>query len=241
MDDRPDILIVEDEDNVAMTLRERLERERFVVCWARTVEDAKAVINMQPFDLALLDIGLPDGDGIEVAGLLKKKQPACGVIFLTAFGSFDHRIRGLETGADDYVVKPFHVKELILRIQNALRRRKFALAPQAAHLDEITLGKAVVRFSKFQIQTADGEIHSLTHKECALLKFLFNSRGRAVSRMEILDFVWADEEFPTTRTIDNFIVRFRRLIEADPETPKIIKSVRGVGYRLDVDERGEHE
>lgn len=237
-DARAVILFVEDEPNVALTLKERLEREQFDVHWTRTVAEARTMVEQRPFDLALLDVGLPDGDGIEIAGVLGKKQPACAVIFLTAFGSFDERIRGLEVGADDYVVKPFHVKELILRIQNALRRRSFAIEKGDA-LDEVCIGRCKVRFSKFEIEASDGSSHRLSHKECTLLKFLYNSRGRVVSRMEILDFVWANEEIPTTRTIDNFIVKFRKIFETNPETPTLFKSVRGVGYRMDLDQSDE--
>jgi two-component system, OmpR family, alkaline phosphatase synthesis response regulator PhoP len=222
------ILVVEDEKNLGLTLTERLTKEGFEVSLAPSVEDARMELSQRRFDLALLDVGLPDGSGFDVASDLRKNQPGTAIIFLTAFGSPEDRVRGLELGAEDYVVKPFHLKELLLRVQNALKRARFV----SSQVDEvINLGKAQIYFSKFEIQS-DGKTHSMTHKESALLKLLIERRGRVVSRDEILNYVWSESEFPTSRTIDNFVMRLRKLIENNPESPSVIKSIRGVGYQL---------
>lgn len=222
------ILLVEDERNVGSTLAERLREEGFEVTWATTAREA-ALEASRRFDLALVDVGLPDGSGFDVAQGLRREHGATAIVFLTAFGSPENRVRGLELGAEDYVVKPFHLRELLLRVRNGLRRAK-SLALRQAESDA-RVGKSVVRFARFEIE-AGGEIHPLTHKECAILRLLHGRRGHVVSRDEILNEVWADDEFPSSRTVDNFMVRLRRWVEPDPENPQVIRSVRGVGYQL---------
>jgi two-component system alkaline phosphatase synthesis response regulator PhoP len=228
------LLVVEDEKNVGLTLIERLRRENFDVTWATTAIEARQAIEKNSFHLALMDVGLPDGSGFDVASFLRSKQPGTAIIFLTAFGNPEDRVRGLELGAEDYVVKPFHLKELILRVQNGLKRAKYINTPLSPGEDSVKIGKATIHFSKFEAEV-DGTSVSLTHKETALLKLLVEKKGKVVSRDEILAQVWGsstegDEDFPSSRTVDNFIVRLRRLVEVD-DTP-IIKSVRGVGYQL---------
>lgn len=231
----PRILVVEDEVNVGSTLVERLEKEKFagsdsIVKWCMNKSDAiREITQKDRHALAILDVGLPDGTGFEIAEKLRETAPQTAIIFLTAFGSPEDRIRGLELGADDYIVKPFHLKELILRIHNVLKRAVFVNEPSAN--DSVQIGKATIRFSAFEAEV-DSEKHTLTHKECALLKLLFSNKGKVVSRDEILDRVWSEDEFPSPRTIDNFIMRLRRLVETDPENPQVLKSVRGVGYQL---------
>lgn len=224
------ILVVEDEKNLGTTLVERLKQEGYSVSWAKSVEEAQLEIRSLKFDLAVLDVGLPDGTGFQVAALLKKVSPATAILFLTAFGSPEDRIRGLELGAEDYVVKPFHLRELLLRIQNSLKRAKYLV-----HEDEPSegalIGCAKIFFSRFEAQT-DKSTHTLTHKECALLKLLWERRGQVVSRDEILNHVWTEDEYPSSRTIDNFVMRLRRIVENNHETPEFIRSVRGVGYQL---------
>jgi two-component system alkaline phosphatase synthesis response regulator PhoP len=226
------ILVLEDEANVAMTLVERLRRDGYHVELARSIAEAKIALTNHRFDLALLDVGLPDGSGFEIGAELRQKQTGCAVIFLTAYADPDDRVRGLELGAEDYVAKPFHLRELLLRIQNVLRRVAYIHQQGAigAAID-MTLGRAILHLARFEIQV-DGVVHPLTHKECALMKFLLERRGEVVSRDEILNFVWSADEYPTPRTVDNFIMRLRRLIERDPNHPDLIRSVRGVGYQL---------
>ncbi|MDR3605854.1 MAG: response regulator transcription factor [Oligoflexia bacterium] len=226
------ILLLEDERNVGSTLDERLRKEGFDVVWATSVEEARLQIDShRRLDLALMDVGLPDGSGFDVAALLRKSQPWAAIIFLTAFGSPEDRVRGLELGAEDYVVKPFHLKELLLRVRNGLKRASYLAADLGDVEGGVTVGRAKILFSKFEA-IVDGKAQTLTHKETALLKLLVERRGKVVSRDEILDHVWSEDEFPTSRTIDNFIMRIRRLVEVDVDNPQVIRSIRGVGYQL---------
>ena len=227
----PHILIVEDEKNLGSTLTERLEAENYRVTWATTQAEALACIVNQRFDLALLDIGLPDGSGFEVAQAMKNKHPEVALIFLTAFGTPEDRIRGLEIGAEDYVVKPFHLKELILRVRNGLRRAQYLTGNLDSFGNAVHIGKAKIYFQRFEAEV-DGKVYALTHKEAALLKLLIEKRGTVVSRDEILNHAWSADEYPTPRTIDNFIMRLRRLVEVHPDQPEVIKSVRGIGYLI---------
>lgn len=229
----PKILLLEDEVNVGSTLCDRLSHEGYEVVWAKTLADAKAAIPAtQPsFSLALLDVNLPDGSGFDVARIIRTVRPATAIVFLTAAGTPEDRIHGLELGAEDYVVKPFHFKELLLRIQNVLKRANF-VGSSAAPNTQVRIGRASVSFQEYQL-SLDGTRHPLSHKECTLLKLLYEKRGQVVSRDEILNLVWSEEEYPTPRTIDNFILKLRKFIEPDPENPVHIRSVRGVGYLLE--------
>jgi DNA-binding response OmpR family regulator len=139
-----------------------------------------------------------------------------------------HRVKGLEIGAEDYVVKPFHFQELLLRIENGLRRARFC----ETGLDRVRVGRADISFRSHEA-TAGGETIRLGQRESALLKLLVERRGAVVSRDVILDEVWSRDEYPTPRTVDNFILKLRRLVEDAPDEPTVIRSVRGVGYQLD--------
>ena len=222
------ILIIEDEKNLGSTLLERFDLTGYQATWAQTGADARFEIDKRKYDLALVDVGLPDETGFEVASYIRKRQPGTALVFLTAMGTPEDRVRGLELGAEDYIVKPFHLKELQLRVRNALKRSRYL----SSNLQEsIQIGNALVDFQKFEVKK-DSQVFSLTHKECALLKLLVERRGNVVSREEILNHVWGEEEFPTPRTVDNFILRLRKLIEFDSENPEVIKNIRGVGYQL---------
>ena len=221
------ILIVEDEENLGLTLSERLKVEGFEVTWAQNAAEALIETQSRKFDLIILDVGLPDQSGFMIAERLRKNQVGSALIFLTAFSSPEDRIQGLELGAEDYITKPFHLKELLLRVQNGLRRSKYIRDAG----DEVIIGRAKVYFSKLEVHVNE-TVFALTQKESALLKLLVDRKGLVVSRDEILNFVWSDHEYPTPRTIDNFVMKLRRIIELDPENPVIIKSIRGVGYQL---------
>lgn len=227
------ILVVEDEVNVGRTLTERLAAEGYEVVWARTAAEALAAPTDTPFHLALLDVGLPDQSGFDVAARLRQQHPSTAIVFLTAFGTPEDRVRGLELGAEDYIVKPFHFKELHLRIQNALRRALFLSNAESRFERPLQVGRARIDLRRMEARV-DGETVSLTHKECAVLTLLLEKQGAVLARDEILDRAWAEDEFPTPRTVDNFILRLRKLIEPDIGEPRIIRSVRGIGYQLDV-------
>lgn len=228
------ILVVEDEVNVGRTLTERLSAEKYQVAWARSAGDALALEAQSPFDLALLDVGLPDQSGFQLAAALRRRHPQTAIVFLTAFGTPEDRVRGLELGAEDYIVKPFHFKELNLRLQNALRRATLLASAESRFEKPLQVGRARIDLKRMEARV-DGESTPLTHKECAVLTLLLEKRGAVLGRDEILDRAWAEDEFPTPRTVDNFILRLRKLIELDPGEPRVIRSVRGVGYQLDAD------
>jgi two-component system alkaline phosphatase synthesis response regulator PhoP len=224
-------LVVEDERNVGETLAERLGDAGFRVTLAASAARARQAWLGQPPQLCLLDVGLPDGNGFDLARELRAAVPQAAIIFLTAHGNPEERVRGLELGADDYVTKPFHFRELLLRIQNCLKRAQDLTEIPGEMRGVVRIGRARVDFERFSAEVA-GAQHALTHKECAVLRLLAGRVGKAVSRDEILDKAWSAEEFPTSRTVDNFIVRLRRLVEPDVNEPRVIRSIRGVGYLL---------
>jgi two-component system alkaline phosphatase synthesis response regulator PhoP len=226
------ILVVEDEPNVGRTLTERLAAEGYNIEWAHNASEALTASSGPAFDLALLDVGLPDQSGFDLAATLRERHPRTAIVFLTAFGTPEDRVRGLELGAEDYIVKPFHYKELLLRIENALRRAKLLASAETRYERPLLVGRARIDLNRMEATAGDEKV-SLTHKECAVLTLLLEKQGAVLARDEILDRAWAPDEFPTPRTVDNFIVRLRRLIEPDPAAPQVIRSVRGVGYQLD--------
>ena len=134
-------------------------------------------------------------------------------------------------GAEDYIVKPFHLKELLLRVRNGLKRASYLSGHFEGVDSSVIVGRAKINFLRFEAEI-NGEVFPLTHKETALLRLLVERRGCVVSRDEILNHAWSEDEFPTPRTVDNFVMRLRRLVELNPEQPEVIKSVRGIGYQL---------
>jgi two-component system alkaline phosphatase synthesis response regulator PhoP len=225
------LLVVEDERNVGATLSERLQAAGYRVTLAESAARARQAWRSEAPKLALLDVGLPDGNGFALARELRTAAPQTAIIFLTAHGNPEERVRGLEIGADDYLTKPFHFRELLLRIQNCLKRAQDLADLPGEVRGTLRIGRAQVDFERYSAEVA-GEHHALTHKECAVLRLLASRAGKAVSRDEILDRAWSADEFPTSRTVDNFIVRLRRLVEADAAEPRVIRSIRGVGYLL---------
>lgn len=225
------LLVVEDERNVGETLSERLQAAGYRVTLAESAARARQAWRSEAPKLALLDVGLPDGNGFALARELRAAAPQTAIIFLTAHGNPEERVRGLEIGADDYLTKPFHFRELLLRIQNCLKRAQDLADLPGEVRGTLRIGRAQVDFERYSAEVA-GEHHALTHKECAVLRLLASRVGKAVSRDEILDRAWSADEFPTSRTVDNFIVRLRRLVEDDAAEPRVIRSIRGVGYLL---------
>ena len=225
------VLLLEDEVNVGSTLKDRLSIEGLEVLWAQNLKEAREALQNHTFALALLDVNLPDGSGFDIGKLIRDRHASTAVVFLTAANTPDDRVHGLELGAEDYIVKPFHFKELMLRIQNVLKRIQFVKTPVSAE-PEVSIGRAKVRFNQYEL-TSNDQKHHLSHKECALLKLLYEKHGQVVSRDEILNLIWSEDEYPTPRTIDNFVLRLRKLVETDLNSPTVIRSVRGVGYLLE--------
>jgi len=225
------LLVVEDERNVGVTLAERLEGAGYQVTLAESAAKARLAWRAQAPHLVLLDVGLPDGNGFQLAGELRREVPQSAIIFLTAHGNPEDRVRGLELGADDYLTKPFHFRELLLRIQNCMKRAQELRDVPGEMRGRVRIGRALVDFERFAAEV-EGEVQTLTLMECEVLRLLASRAGKAVSRDEILDRAWSADEFPTSRTVDNFIVRLRKLVEADAGEPRVIRSIRGVGYLL---------
>ena len=226
------LLLLEDEFNVGSTLKDRLLIEGFDIAWAKNLIEAKAYLEKSHFALALLDVNLPDGSGFDIGKVIRARFARTAIIFLTAVGTPADRIHGLELGAEDYIVKPFHFKELLLRIQNVLKRMHYISSIEKNSQGEVSIGKATIRFHQYEI-ISEGQSFHLSHKECALLKLLHDKSGQVVSRDEILNMIWSEHDYPTPRTIDNFILRLRKWIEPNLDTPSVIRSIRGVGYLLE--------
>ncbi len=227
----PRLLLVEDEPNLGATLEETLKEEGYATSWARSQHDAITEINNTVFDIVLLDVGLPDGSGFDIAKVIATKSPTTAVIFLTAYSAPEERIKGLTLGAEDYIVKPFQMQELLLRIRNGLKRSQYRAGLQREALGDIQLERLNVNFSTRQAVVENETVH-LTEKEWALLHYLWSKRNHVVARDEILNQIWSNEAFPSTRTIDNVIMRLRRFVEQDPKNPTIILSIRSIGYKI---------
>lgn len=226
----PRILVVEDERHLAEVLADNLELEGFAVEVVHDGNDALAAVRRAEPALVLLDVMLPGCDGFAVCDALRKEGREVPILFLTARGESDDRVRGLELGGDDYLAKPFDLRELILRVKAILRRAQWMQSPTSGG-DTLALGDARIDFRAFSV-TIGGRETRLSTKETAILRVLAERAGEVVARSEILDRVWGYDAFPTTRTIDNFIVRLRRLIEPDPAEPRYLHTIRGTGYRL---------
>ena len=223
------VLVVEDEFTMRNTLKDCLEGEGYRVLTAADGETAlKRVLEDKP-DLILLDVMLPKLDGYTVCNEIRRLANPTPVIMLTAKGQVSDRVDGLDAGADDYLVKPFSLEELLARIRALLRRiHQQSNAPRALSLDDVH-----VDFIRQQAWRLDQPLH-LPPKEIAMLRMLAESLGHPVSRDRFLDVVWGYATFPTTRTVDTHVATLRAKIEPDPDNPRWIKTVHGVGYKLDL-------
>lgn len=224
------ILLAEDEQNLRETLKLNLELEGYEVVSAETGTDALSQFFKAVFHLVILDVMLPELDGFSVCKRIKSEKPDIPVLFLTAKGAAEDRIAGLKIGAEDYIVKPFHLEELLLRVNNLIRRSARQTSPLTS--GEYNFGGNTVNFTTYEVRTWKGGSEALSKKEIQLLKLLIDRRGEVVSRDEILETVWGYDVYPSTRTIDNFILSFRKLFEKDPKEPLHFHSVRGVGYKF---------
>ncbi|HYX54307.1 MAG TPA: response regulator transcription factor [Candidatus Limnocylindrales bacterium] len=228
------LLVVEDEAHIAQGLRFNLEAEGYAVEVCEAGEQALALLAHDPrrFDLVVLDVMLPGKSGFEVAGELRSVRNYVPLLMLTARGRPEDVLKGFESGADDYLPKPFNLDILMARINSLLRRKQWLQegpAPAEQHIYHFD--GVAVDFAKLQLQRGQ-EIHQLTVMELELLRYLIRHGGRAVSRKEILENVWDLKEDTDTRAIDNFIVRLRRYIENDPAKPVHLLTVRGLGYQF---------
>ncbi len=221
------ILIVEDDPSIRLGLKRSLEFEGFAVELARDGEEAiQRAFDKKP-DLIVLDIMLPRVNGFEVCRTVRKYDPTIPIVILSAKGDEGDKVLGLELGADDYVTKPFSVRELTARIKAALRRRR-ALDGDIDTFEEEELA---IDFAGQTLKVA-GEARELSSREFKLLRHLIQNRGRVLSRDQILNKVWGYDYDGTPRTIDNFINKLRQKLGDDPNTPRWIQTVRGSGYKF---------
>lgn len=224
------ILLVEDEENLMEAIRLNLEMEGYAVDPVVTGTDALQKLRKEKYDLAVLDVMLPGMDGFTICETVRKEGNKTPVLFLTAKSAGTDRIKGLKIGGDDYLTKPFNLEELLLRVERLLQRTQ--TTPVESGLDEFRFGGSYVNFATYEIDSVNVGKKELTHKECQLLKLLVEKENQVVSRDEILDKVWGDDAQPSARTIDNFVVAFRKYFEKDPRNPEFFQSIRGVGYRF---------
>jgi len=225
------ILLVEDEDSLAIGLAYNLSEEGYSVIIAPDGKQALEHIDSEQFDLVLLDIMLPYLDGFQVAQKIREQFPQMPILMLTARTAVKDRIRGLELGADDYLTKPFHLQELLLRIRGMLKRKRwYQSATTASPLYQF--GENEVNFENLTCRAGKKDM-KLTAREAMFMRYLIDNRGRVISRKEILENVWNIDSEVETRTIDNFIVRLRKFFEPNPSQPLYIKSIRGIGYMFE--------
>ena len=222
------ILLVEDEESLQSLLRMNLEAEGYEIGVAGTGKEAMRLFESQSFDLVILDIMIPEMDGLEVCQRIRLTNQKIPLLFLTARDSPEDRIHGLKLGGDDYLPKPFVLEELMLRVSNLLRRSMPA-APK--FVNTYKFGKNEINFDTHEAQGVNSTV-KLTKIEVKLLKMLIDHKNEVVSRKDILHTVWGYEVYPSTRTVDNFIMSFRKYFEEDSRNPKYFQSIRGIGYKF---------
>ena len=220
------ILIVEDEHQMRLGLKDNLEFEGYEVSEAADGEEAVQVILENRFDLILLDVMLPKKSGYDVCREVRKAGITSPILMLTARGEEIDKVLGLELGADDYITKPFSLRELLARIKAVLRR----MSVKSEIPGEVVLGELHINFNTYQASSG-GEDISLSHKEFEILKYLWMHKGETVSRDSLMENIWGYGN-TTTRTVDNFIVKLRQKMESDPSQPKYLITVHGIGYKL---------
>jgi len=213
------LLLLEDDKSLGATLKERLESQGYRATWARTLAEAQKHVARQNYDLLILDVGLPDGSGFDFARRVRLASNS-PFIFLTAMDSPEHRLSGYELGAEEYIPKPFHLKELLLRIKRALDK-----GPSGT----INSGELKIDLHSMKIILPDGKENYPTQRDFALLRLLLKSAPQVVSRKQMLDEIKNEGKAPTERTIDNSIVRLRQILS--PLDDQYIRSVRGIGYQ----------
>lgn len=224
------ILIVEDEEHIADGLKINLEAEGYETLIAPDGLIAIDSWKNGNFDLILLDVMLPGMDGLEVCRKIRAEGSRIPVLFLTARDRDDDRIAGLVAGGDDYITKPFNLKELLLRVSGIFRRQAWYSA-DSLESDIYQFGNCSINFTTFKANGISGEV-DLSQKECMIMKFLVEHVDEVVDRDMILDAVWGYDVYPSSRTVDNFIVRLRKIFEIDPANPRYIQTIRGVGYKF---------
>jgi two-component system alkaline phosphatase synthesis response regulator PhoP len=204
--------------------------EGYHVTTATDGRKALKIVKEERFNLIILDVMIPEIDGFQVAETIRLENAEVPIMFLTAKNTTEDRISGLKRGADDYLTKPFNLEELILRVGILVKRG--LKSDEQKSLNSYKIGDKMVNFTNYELTDVNGEVTPLTKKETMLLKLLVERKNEAVSREQILETVWNYDVYPSTRTIDNFILAFRKYFEPDPKNPKYFHSIRGVGYKF---------
>ena len=214
------ILLVEDDRSLGATLRDRLAREGYEVSWVETKQRALKVFSERLWDLIILDVSLPDGSGFEIARDIKSNSPV-PIMFMTALGTAENRLQGFEIGAEEFIPKPFHLRELLLRVQHIFERH-----PARHH---VSCNGRTIELDGRVIVQPDGQPEHLPARDFELLELLITSAPRAVSRNQIIDRLWGEDKLGNQRTVDNMIVHLRQSL--GDTNSEFIRSVRGVGYQ----------
>jgi two-component system alkaline phosphatase synthesis response regulator PhoP len=232
-DKKASILLVEDEENLQEALKLNLELEGYEVSCVGDGSAALKKIKEEYFDLILLDVMLPEIDGFDVSETIRLQNIDTPILMLSARSTSADRVTGLKKGADDYLTKPFNLEELLLRVEKLIEKNK-KLSDRSNVNEVIHFGGNTINFKSQKAVNLHGEEVELSKKEIMLLKLMIEYKNEVVSREKILQVVWGYQVFPTTRTIDNFILNFRKYFEKDPKNPKHFHSVRSVGYRFSI-------
>ena len=223
------ICLIEDEESLSDLIKMNLELEGYSIdTIVHGTEAFLRAFEMDSFDLVILDVMLPEVSGLTICKEIRKYSRV-PILFLSAKGTTQDRIAGLKLGANDYLPKPFDLEELLLRVQILVE----GIEEATTIIDKINIGEFSVDFTSYLVSnTHTGEKHDLSKREIDLLKLFNSKQGLVISRDEILDTLWGNDQFPTSRTIDNYILNFRKIFETDPKTPKYFHSIRGVGYKF---------
>ena len=225
------ILLVDDEENLQDALRLNFEMEGYEVTSAYDGLQALKAVENEHFDLIVLDVMLPEIDGVTVCENIRLTNNEIPILMLSAKNQSADRVLGLKKGADDYLSKPFNLEELLLRVQNLIQKSQ-RISSKESLPDEYRFGNNVINFKSLECVNKKGEMVPLTKKEGMLLKLLIENKNEVVTREKILQSVWGYNVYPTTRTVDNFILNFRRYFEEDSRNPKYFYSIRGIGYKF---------
>lgn len=231
------ILIVEDDDAILLGLENVLQDEGFETFSAKSGQDGYRLAKEMDPDLMILDIMLPGMSGLEICKRIRDEGMQTPVIMLTARAEESDKVFGLELGADDYITKPYSIRELLARVKAHLRRGDFvaAAASEVVLPDEIKFGEVIVNLKRHEV-TKGGERQDLTHREFLLLEYFIRNQGELLTRDRLLDDIWGYDVYPTTRTVDTHIRRLRKHIEPEPDEPRYIKTVHGAGYIFEIEE-----
>ena len=223
------ILLVEDEENLHLAIKLNLELENYNVTSVYNGKNAILKFRDGRYDLIILDVMLPEINGFDICESIRLENSKIPILFLTSKSSNEDKIKGLKI-ADDYLTKPFNLKELLLRVRNLIERsqdREFR-----SENEVFSMAGCIIDFNSFTVENKNGEQYTLTHKQLKLLKLFIEKKNQVISRQEILEKVWGYDVYPSSRTMDNFILLFRKIFEKEKPSSTHFKSIRGVGYKF---------